>query len=101
MNDLIPFLTWTSVSSILDNSARLHNFSQAWLCPSVEIIISNSYLGEVDINNIYEKGYSTKGKSRGYGLSLVKNILENSDIFSSETTRCNGIYTQKLNIKGK
>lgn len=67
----------------------------------VEIIISNSYLGEVDINNVYEKGYSTKGKSHGYGLSLVKNILENSDIFSSETTTCNGIYTQKLNIKGK
>lgn len=67
----------------------------------VEIIISNSYLGEVDINNVYEKGYSTKGKSHGYGLSLVKNILENSDIFSSETTTCNGIYIQKLNIKGK
>lgn len=67
----------------------------------VEIIISNSYLGEVDIKNVNEKGYSTKGKSHGYGLSLVKNILENSDIFSSETTTCNGIYTQKLNIKGK
>lgn len=67
----------------------------------VEIIISNSYLGEVDIKNVNEKGYSTKGKSHGYGLSLVKNILENSAIFSSETTTCNGIYTQKLNIKGK
>lgn len=67
----------------------------------VEIIISNSYLGEVDIKNVNEKGYSTKGKSHGYGLSLVKTILENSDIFSSETTTCNGIYTQKLNIKGK
>lgn len=67
----------------------------------VDIIISNSYLGEVDIKNVNEKGYSTKGKSHGYGLSLVKNILENSDIFSSETTTCNGIYTQKLNIKGK
>lgn len=67
----------------------------------VEIIISNSYLGEVDIKNVNEKGYSTKGKSHGYGLSLVKNILENSNIFSSETTTCNGIYTQKLNIKGK
>ena len=68
---------------------------------NVEIIISNSYLGEVDIKNVNEKGYSTKGKSHGYGLSLVKNILENSNIFSSETTTCNGIYTQKLNIKGK
>ena len=67
----------------------------------VEIIISNSYLGEVDIKNVNEKGYSTKGNSHGYGLSLVKTILENSDIFSSETTTCNGIYTQKLNIKGK
>lgn len=67
----------------------------------VEIIISNSYLGEVDIKNVNEKGYSTKGKNRGYGLSLVKNILENNDIFSSETTTYNGIYTQKLNIKGK
>jgi len=47
----------------------------------VEIIISNSYLGEVDIKNVNEKGYSTKGKSHGYGLPLVKNILENSDIF--------------------
>ena len=53
------------------------------------------------IEKIYEKGYSTKGKNHGYGLPLVKNILENSDIFSSETTTCNGIYTQKLNIKGK
>lgn len=67
----------------------------------VDIIISNSYLGEVDIKNVNEKGYSTKGNSHGYGLSLVKTILENSDIFSSETTTCNGIYTQKLNIKGK
>lgn len=67
----------------------------------VEIIVSNSYLGEVDIKNVNEKGYSTKGKSHGYGLPLVKNILENSNIFSSETTTCNGIYTQKLNIKGK
>lgn len=67
----------------------------------VEIIVSNSYLGEVDIKNVNEKGYSTKGKSHGYGLPLVKNILKNSDIFSSETTTCNGIYTQKLNIKGK
>lgn len=67
----------------------------------VDIIISNSYLGEVDIKNVNEKGYSTKGKSHGYGLPLVKNILENSDIFSSETTTCNGIYIQKLNIKGK
>ena len=67
----------------------------------VEIIISNSYLGEVDTKNVNEKGYSTKGKNRGYGLPLVKNILEHSDIFSSETITCNDIYTQKLNIKGK
>ena len=67
----------------------------------VEIIISNSYLGKVDTKNVNEKGYSTKGKNRGYGLPLVKNILEHSDIFSSETITCNDIYTQKLNIKGK
>ena len=67
----------------------------------VEIIISNSYLGKVDTKNVNEKGYSTKGKNRGYGLPLVKNILEHSDIFSGETITCNDIYTQKLNIKGK
>ena len=67
----------------------------------VEIIISNSYLGKVDTKNVNEKGYSTKGKNHGYGLPLVKNILEHSDIFSGETITCNDIYTQKLNIKGK
>lgn len=68
---------------------------------NVKIVISNSYIGEINIKNINENGYSTKGNNRGYGLPLVKYILDNSNIFVSETTVCNGIYTQKLMIKGK
>ena len=41
----------------------------------LNITILNSYNDEVNINNIYKKGYSSKGKNRGIGLSNVRNIL--------------------------
>lgn len=49
-----------------------------------EIIIymENTFKGEVNIDKIYEKKYSTKkGENRGWGLYIVKKIIENSNIF--------------------
>lgn len=67
----------------------------------VEIIITNSYIGEIDINNIDRKGYSTKGKSHGYGLTLVTNILKNNTMFESKREITDKLYIQKLIIKNK
>ncbi len=45
------------------------------------IYIENTFKGTVNIKKIYDKNYSTKGKNRGVGLYIVKNIIDNSNIF--------------------
>lgn len=47
---------------------------------SEEITISNTYSGYIDVSSIKAKGYSTKGKDRGYGLFLADDILKSSGI---------------------
>ena len=42
----------------------------------LKITVANNFIGEIDICNIENKGYTTKGKGHGYGLSLVKNLIE-------------------------
>lgn len=65
----------------------------------VSVIISNSYKGEIDQDNIEKDGYSTKGSDRGYGLSVVKHIINKNTIFESKTVVIKKLYIQKLRIK--
>lgn len=37
--------------------------------------LSNPCTKDIDLSKIMENGYSTKGRNRGYGMSLVKDIL--------------------------
>lgn len=63
------------------------------------IEISNHFNDEINIDKITEKGYSTKGKGRGYGLSLVKDIISKNRNIELDTLIINNIFTQKLKIK--
>lgn len=62
---------------------------------------SNTYEGHIEVGKMDKQGYSTKGKSRGYGLSLVQDILNKSTYLKQER-EMNGIfYVQKLIIQNK
>ncbi len=45
----------------------------------MEIYNSGPPVEEDILESIYEKGFSTKGGNRGYGLYLVRNIVENAE----------------------
>lgn len=61
--------------------------------------ISNTYSNHVDISKVDQSGYTTKGVGKGYGLSLVKDIIDTNDSLSQKK-QLNGIYyVQKLYIK--
>ncbi len=62
---------------------------------------SNTYAGSIDVNSIDSAGFSTKGKGKGYGLSLVRDIVDkNSQL--EQKREINGIYfVQKLIIRKK
>lgn len=60
---------------------------------------SNTYTGSVDITNIDNAGFSTKGKGKGYGLSLVKDVINKNECLEQQR-EINGMYfVQKLIIK--
>lgn len=68
----------------------------------IEIAISNTCKSYVDISNIYGMGYSTKGENHGYGLSIVKNTINNNrGVLENKFEKVNNIFTQYLYIKLK
>ena len=61
--------------------------------------LSNSYSNKFNVSMIDQEGYSTKGDGKGYGLSLVKDIIEHNKDLRQEK-ELNGIYyTQRLYMK--
>lgn len=68
----------------------------------VYIVIQNSFNGEnISIQQIYKRGFSTKGKNRGLGLSTVKELLSNNKDVSSETIIDENIFIQLLKINNE
>ena len=66
-----------------------------------KIIISNTYSNEIDKQKIGKEVFSTKGKDRGHGILLVKQLTKNSNIFEVKTDIQKKIYVQTIIIKGK
>ncbi len=67
----------------------------------IEIAISNTCKSEVHMNKLYDVGYSTKGSSHGYGLTIVKNTVDTSLIIRNKTEFVNNVFTQYIYIKTK
>ena len=60
--------------------------------------IANKYCEKIDLENIDKEGYTTKGDGHGYGLSLVKEIISESNIFINERKVTKDIFKQTIKI---
>ena len=65
----------------------------------LEIIISNTFAGKVDLDRIDTYGYSTKGKEHGTGLSLAKDIIESNHFIKQKRTIIDNYYFQYLYLE--
>ncbi len=65
----------------------------------IELSISNKCAKPPNIHKIYLEEYSTKGKNRGIGLTIAKNILSKYKNILHITTFENNVFTQTLEIK--
>ena len=91
----------------LDNSIQaVQNIAEKYISiemyldnNSLNISISNTYEGKLDIEKIEERGYTSKGQGHGYGLTLSKEIIANNKNLLNEKKISKGIFTQILKIK--
>lgn len=65
----------------------------------IEIIITNTFNNEINLDKIGKESFSTKGKHRGYGLLLVNKILSENNMFEAKNEIRGNIYIQSLKIK--
>lgn len=53
----------------------------------IEIIITNTFNNEINLDKIGKESFSTKGKHRGHGLLLVNKILSENNMFEAKNER--------------
>ena len=65
----------------------------------IKMNLINNCTNMVDKDKIIESGYSTKGKNRGYGLSIVNNIIKNNEKLEIDIISNNHMFIVNLKIK--
>lgn len=86
-----------AVNNLKTKNIEMHMYVD--LDNNINITISNNYDGQIDLKSINKDGYTTKGIEHGFGLSLVRDIVDNNKKFDINTTIQNNIFTQSLKIK--
>ncbi|GFP74428.1 sensor histidine kinase [Clostridium fungisolvens] len=65
----------------------------------LNITVANTFKREeLDMDKIYNKGYSTKGENRGLGLYILKSIVDKNLNMTLNTFINEGMFTQDLYI---
>lgn len=64
------------------------------------IVINNSHSEEIaSIAKLFEKGYSTKGEGRGFGLSNIREIVNRYQKWSLDTEFSDVMFTQVIELE--
>lgn len=63
------------------------------------ITLCNSFDGDVDLSKVWDKGYSSKGKNRGQGLSIVKKLIGQHQNILLNTEIKNNLFVQDITIE--
>ena len=88
-----------AIEASLDSKDKRIGIEAYLIKNECQIIISNSYNKNINLNKVGKEKYSTKGKNRGHGLLLVKYITSNNNIFDTTTDITDKLYVQKIAIK--
>lgn len=66
-----------------------------------EFCVSNTYKGNININKLDTKGYSNKGKGRGNGLSIIRDIIDRHNEISQYRELNGMFFVQKTGFQYK
>ena len=81
-----------------ESSKRALSLEIYVLNDQLNIVISNSYKGKIDLVNMNKRGYTTKGKDHGNGLYFTKKIIDKNPYIVGKQSLTNKFYVQRLII---
>lgn len=90
-----------AVENLKDKNIKVSIYLDVFEEDILVISVMNNYKGFIEMDRLYEKGYSTKGKGRGLGLPMVKDILDNEPGLSNQTQIIRNNFVQELKIRLK
>lgn len=64
-------------------------------------ILSNTYNNQIDVEKINKRGYSTKGKNRGYGLAIVNKLIDKYNFIEQKIDLIDDYFISHLIINLK
>lgn len=97
--EVIGILFDNAVEAAIESKDKNVVFSAIDDNEETTITVANSFNERPDINHMTKKGHSTKGKHRGYGLYIVKEILEKYDHIILNTIINDNMIFQELIIQ--
>ena len=62
------------------------------------MVLANTYRNKIDLEQIDNYGYTTKGKNHGVGLHIVKKIMEEDALFTQNRNLFQDYFVQELRI---
>ena len=60
---------------------------------------ANTFTGIIDIDRLYEVGYTTKGEKHGVGLPLIEKIIKSSNRFECKPSIMNNFFIRHLTVR--
>ena len=88
-----------AIDAVVNSKDKIINFDVYEESNRIVLDIENSFNNKIDFNKIGTKNYSTKGKNRGLGLYIVKNIIKNNSDISIEQYVDGNIFISKIYVK--
>ena len=88
-----------AIDAVVNSKDKIINFDVYEESNRIVLDIENSFNNKLDFNKIGTKNYSTKGKNRGLGLYIVKNIIKNNSDISIEQCVDGNIFISKIYVK--
>jgi two-component system sensor histidine kinase AgrC len=96
---IIPILIDNAIESAKLSEGKNLLFDVYRLNDDIIISIENSCSGNIDVNKIRSKYFSTKGVNRGLGLYIINNLLSKSKKIIFEQSCENDYFISKIIIK--
>jgi len=66
---------------------------------SFKIEIRNTFIGNIDLEKVFDSGFTSKKEHTGFGLFEVKNILKKYNNISLNTSIYENTFIHRLNIR--